>query len=104
MLDAPDVEVWHLLQPNCPNFLPLSLKINFFNFVLETDSSVFVCFEIFCSIRYNNLCSILAADGSVARGGRGGYNPPHWHVDQNAEWEKHYVFSTFEAVLCTEVD
>ena len=30
--------------------------------------------------------------------------PPHWHVDQNAEWEKHYIFSTFETVLCTEVD
>ena len=25
--------------------------------------------------------------------------PPHWHVDQNAEWEKHYVFNTFETVL-----
>ena len=45
---------------------------------------------------------------SVARGGRGGGAiappPPHWHVDQNAEWEKHYVFGTFETVLCTGVD
>ena len=28
----------------------------------------------------------------------------NWHIDQNAEWEKHYVFSTFETVSCTEVD
>ena len=43
---------------------------------------------------------------SVAReGGAGSYSPPlYWHVDQNAQWEKHYVFSTFEAVLCTGVD
>ena len=43
---------------------------------------------------------------SVARGGGGGLQPPlsHWHVDQNAEWAKHYVFSTFETVLCTGVD
>ena len=43
---------------------------------------------------------------SVARGGGGvgGAIAPHWHVDQNAEWEKHYVFSTFETVLCTGVD
>ena len=31
-------------------------------------------------------------------------SPPHWHVDENAEWEKHYVFSTFKTVLCTGVD
>ena len=25
-------------------------------------------------------------------GGGGGYSlPPHWQVDQNAEWEKYYV-------------
>ena len=29
---------------------------------------------------------------SVARGA-GGYSLPDWHVDQKAEWEKHYVFS-----------
>ena len=40
---------------------------------------------------------------SVARGG-GGAIAPHWHVDQNAEWEKHYIFSTFETVLCTGVN
>ena len=37
-------------------------------------------------------------------GGGGGAKPPHWHVDQNAEWEKHYVFSTFETVLVAVVD
>ena len=42
---------------------------------------------------------------SVARGGGGrAIALPHWHVHQNAEWEKHYVFSTYETVLCTEVD
>ena len=51
----------------------------------------------------------ITGDSSVARGGGGAIGmstkmPPHWHVDQNAEWEKHYVFSTFETVLCTGVD
>ena len=42
---------------------------------------------------------------SVANvGGGGGYSAPHWHVDQNAEWEKHYVFNTFETVKCTRMD
>ena len=42
---------------------------------------------------------------AVARGGGGAIVPsPYWHVDQNAEWEKHYVFSTFETGLCTEMD
>ena len=47
---------------------------------------------------------ITLSNSSVARGGAGGAIAPHWHVDQNAEWEKHYVFSTFETVLCTGVD
>ena len=51
------------------------------------------------------LLKAMHAISSVARGGGGGgLQPPHWHVDQNAEWEKHYVFSTFETVLCTGVD
>ena len=41
---------------------------------------------------------------SVARGGGGGGYRPHWHVDQNAEWENHYAFSTFETALCPGVD
>ena len=32
-------------------------------------------------------------------GARGGYSTPHWHVDQNAKGEKHYVFSSFETVF-----
>ena len=43
---------------------------------------------------------------SIARGAGGGYSPslPHWHVDQNAEQRKYHVFSTFETVLCSEMD
>ena len=47
------------------------------------------------------------ASSVAGGGGARGYNlapPPHWHVDQNAEWEKHYIFNTFEIVLCTGVD
>ena len=47
---------------------------------------------------------ITLSNSSVARGGGGSYSLPHWHVDQSAEWEKHYVFSTFETVLCIGVD
>ena len=52
----------------------------------------------------------LSEHSSGASGGRGDYSPPppppppRWNVDQNAEWEKHYDFSTFETVLCTDVD
>ena len=54
----------------------------------------------------DRLCVNSDADSSVARGGgaQGGYSPLHWHVDQNAEWEKHCVFSTFETVLSIGVD
>ena len=48
--------------------------------------------------------SSVTGGSSVARGGGGGAIAPHWHVEQNAEWEKHYVLSTFETVLCTGVD
>ena len=37
----------------------------------------------------------FVSTSSVARGGGGGGGV----IDQNAEWEKHYVFSTFETVL-----
>ena len=43
-------------------------------------------------------------NSSVARGGGGVIALPHWHVDQNAEWEKHYFFSTFVTVKCTRMD
>ena len=59
------------------------------------------CIFLFIAVTVCNVASSVAS--SVARGG-GGAIAPHWHVDQNAEWEKHYVFSTFETVLCTEVD
>ena len=33
------------------------------------------------------ISSAAVGNSSVARGGeRGGYSPPHWHVDENAEW------------------
>ena len=40
--------------------------------------------------------------GPTRRGG--GAIAPHWHVEQNAEKEKYYVFSTFETVLCCGMD
>ena len=49
--------------------------------------------------------SDTSVGSSVAKGGGGGsYSPPHWYVDLNAKWEKHYVFSTFVTVLWTGVD
>ena len=45
-------------------------------------------------------------NSSVARGtgGRGAIAFPLACRPKNAEWEKHYGFSTFETVLCTGVD
>ena len=37
-------------------------------------------------------------------GGGGGYSPPHWPVNQNAEEEKYYIFSSFETVFCDGID
>ena len=36
--------------------------------------------------------------------GVGGLQPPHWHIDQNAEQDKYHAFSSFETVLYTEMD
>ena len=60
-----------------------------------------------CKMRWSNTtCKIglkeSQASSSVARGATA--PTPHWHVDQNANGKKHYVFSTFETVLCTGVD
>ena len=39
---------------------------------------------------------------SVAR--RGAITPPHWPANQNAELEKHHVFSSSETVFCAGID
>ena len=48
----------------------------------------------------------MALSQSVAEpgGGAAGLRPPHWHVNQNAEYNKYAAFSSFETVLCTGMD
>ena len=49
----------------------------------------------------------MALSQSVAKLGEGSGAtalPPHWHVNQNAEIDKYFAFSSFETVLCTGMD
>ena len=45
----------------------------------------------------NNMASSVA-------GGGGDYIPLHWSVNQNAEKEKHHVFSSSETVFFAGID
>ena len=49
-----------------------------------------------CTIRKISRFQPVAWPGAIAP-------PPYLHVDQNAEGEKHYIFCTFDTVLCTGV-
>ena len=57
-----------------------------------------------CQIENSSPVEVDIAASSVGRGGGGGLQPSHWHVNQNAELEKYLVFSTSETVLCTGMD
>ena len=50
------------------------------------------------------LAPIVTPTSSVARGAGGGYSPPIGMSTKMQNGKKHYVFSTFETVLCSGVD
>ena len=39
-------------------------------------------------LQSENLWKLQTASSVARRGGGGAIAPPHWHVDQNAKWEK----------------